>query len=65
MALSLGLAHKDDADAGGAVGAWLLNGKAVDQESLASSLLLARQSSDPALGNSPGSCSPSASSWPV
>jgi CHAT domain-containing protein/tetratricopeptide (TPR) repeat protein len=50
IALSLGLAHKDDAALAERTAAWLLNGKALDQESLASSALLARQSTDPALG---------------
>jgi CHAT domain-containing protein/Tfp pilus assembly protein PilF len=48
-ALSLGLAHKSDADLAARSATWLLNGKAIDQESLASSVLLTRQSSDPAL----------------
>jgi CHAT domain-containing protein/Tfp pilus assembly protein PilF len=49
-ALSLGLAQWGDADLAARSATWLLNGKAVDQESLASSLLLARQSGDPAVG---------------
>jgi CHAT domain-containing protein len=42
-ALALGLARKADATLAGLSAAWLLNGKAVDQEGLASSLLLARE----------------------
>jgi CHAT domain-containing protein/Tfp pilus assembly protein PilF len=49
-ALSLALAHRAEADLAGRAATWLVNGKAVDQESLASSLLLTRQGSDPALG---------------
>jgi tetratricopeptide (TPR) repeat protein len=49
-ALSLGLSEKDDAELARQSAMWLLNGKAVDQESLASSLLLARQSNDPEVG---------------
>jgi CHAT domain-containing protein/Tfp pilus assembly protein PilF len=49
MALSLGLAHKEDTDLVAQSAGWLLNGKAIDQESLASSVLLTRQSSDPAV----------------
>jgi CHAT domain-containing protein/Tfp pilus assembly protein PilF len=50
MALSLGLARHGDADLAAQSATWLLNGKAIDQESLASSVLLSRQSGDPALG---------------
>jgi CHAT domain-containing protein/Tfp pilus assembly protein PilF len=50
MALSLGLAHKSDPVLTERSAAWLVNGKAIDQESLASSLLLTRQSNDPTLG---------------
>jgi CHAT domain-containing protein len=50
MALSLGLANKGDASLAALSAEWLLNGKALDQEALASSLLLARQSADPELG---------------
>jgi CHAT domain-containing protein/Tfp pilus assembly protein PilF len=46
-ALALGLAHKEDGDLAALSATWLVNGKAIDQESLASSVLLARQSSDP------------------
>jgi CHAT domain-containing protein/Tfp pilus assembly protein PilF len=49
MALSLALAHDGDADLAALSATWLVNGKGIDQESLASSVLLARQSSDPAL----------------
>jgi CHAT domain-containing protein/tetratricopeptide (TPR) repeat protein len=49
-ALALGLVNKGDAELAGLSASWLVNGKAVDQESLASSLLLARQSKDPELG---------------
>jgi CHAT domain-containing protein/Tfp pilus assembly protein PilF len=49
-ALSLALAHKDDADVMTRSVTWLLNGKAIDQESLSSSVLMSRRSSDPALG---------------
>jgi CHAT domain-containing protein/tetratricopeptide (TPR) repeat protein len=49
-ALSLGLDQRGDADLAAQSATWLLNGKAVDQESLASSLLLSRQSGDPAVG---------------
>jgi CHAT domain-containing protein len=48
-ALSLGLAHRDNEDLAARSATWLLNGKALDQESLASSVLLTQQSSDPAL----------------
>jgi CHAT domain-containing protein/Tfp pilus assembly protein PilF len=47
LALSLGLAHKEDAALSALSASWLLNGKAIGQESLASSTLLARQSADP------------------
>jgi CHAT domain-containing protein/Tfp pilus assembly protein PilF len=50
-ALSLSLAQRSDAAVAAQSAAWLLNGKAVDQESLASSVLLAAQSSDPVLGS--------------
>jgi CHAT domain-containing protein len=49
-ALSLGLSHKEDAHLAARSASWLPNGKAVDQESLASSLLLSRQSGDPTVG---------------
>jgi CHAT domain-containing protein len=49
-ALSLGLAHKSDADLAVLSATWLLNGKTIEQESSAFSVLLSRQSSDPALG---------------
>src|SRR5262249_22021392 len=49
-ALSLGLAHKEDADLAARSASWLVNGKANDQESRASSLLLLRQSRDASLG---------------
>jgi CHAT domain-containing protein/tetratricopeptide (TPR) repeat protein len=49
-ALSLALAHPRDADLAALAASWLVNGKGIDQESLASSALLARQSNDPALG---------------
>jgi CHAT domain-containing protein/Tfp pilus assembly protein PilF len=49
-ALSLGLAQRGDADLVAQSATWLLNGKAVDQESLAASVLLSRQSGDPAVG---------------
>jgi CHAT domain-containing protein/Tfp pilus assembly protein PilF len=48
LALSLSLAEAG-ADLAARPASWLLNGKAIDQESLASSALLSRQSSDPAL----------------
>jgi tetratricopeptide (TPR) repeat protein len=48
--LSLALSHKSDADLAAQSASWLLNGKGIDQESLASSILLTRQSTDPALG---------------
>jgi CHAT domain-containing protein/Tfp pilus assembly protein PilF len=50
MALSLGLANRSAAVLSARSAGWLLNGKGIDQESLASSLLLVRQSKDPALG---------------
>jgi tetratricopeptide (TPR) repeat protein len=49
-ALSLGLGQKEDADLGARSASWLVNGKGINQESLASSALLARESGDPALG---------------
>jgi CHAT domain-containing protein len=49
QALSLGLAHKDDAAVAALSASWLLNGKAVDQESLAASVLMARRASEPKL----------------
>jgi tetratricopeptide (TPR) repeat protein len=48
VALSLGLAHQGDTDLAAQSGTWLVNGKAIVQESLASSVLPTRQSSDPA-----------------
>ncbi len=54
IALSLGLAGKDVPALAALSAAWLLNGKAANQESLASSLLLARQSDDPAVGKLAG-----------
>jgi CHAT domain-containing protein/Tfp pilus assembly protein PilF len=48
--LSLALTHKSDADLAAVAANWLVNGKAIDQESLASSTLLTRQSNDPVLG---------------
>jgi CHAT domain-containing protein/lipopolysaccharide biosynthesis regulator YciM len=50
IALSLGLSEKVDGEVARQSGTWLVNGKAVDQESLASGLLLVRQSSDPQVG---------------
>jgi CHAT domain-containing protein/Tfp pilus assembly protein PilF len=54
MALSLGFGHKANADLPGQSAGWLLNAKGIDQESLASSALLTRQSSDPALSKLSG-----------
>jgi CHAT domain-containing protein/tetratricopeptide (TPR) repeat protein len=48
--LSLALAHPTNATLAALSASWLLNGKAVDQESLTSSLLLARQTDDPKVG---------------
>jgi CHAT domain-containing protein/tetratricopeptide (TPR) repeat protein len=49
LALSLGLAFPDRADAAAASAGWLLNGKAVAHQVLAESALLARDSKDPAV----------------
>jgi CHAT domain-containing protein/tetratricopeptide (TPR) repeat protein len=49
-ALSLALSQKSDAALAEQAANWLVNGKAIDQESLASSALLTRQSNDPTLG---------------
>jgi CHAT domain-containing protein/Tfp pilus assembly protein PilF len=54
VALSLGLAHGNDAELAAQSATWLLNGKGIDQESLASAVLLARQSTDPALARLAG-----------
>jgi tetratricopeptide (TPR) repeat protein len=54
LALALSLAHRDDAALSERSASWLLNGKAIDQESLASSALLTRESGDPELGKLAG-----------
>ena len=50
MALSLGLEHSKDNSVAALAASWLVNARAVDQEGLASSLLLARESSDAGVG---------------
>jgi CHAT domain-containing protein/Tfp pilus assembly protein PilF len=50
LALSLGLLHRTDATVARRSAGWLLNAKALIQEGLASSELLARQSNDPDVG---------------
>jgi CHAT domain-containing protein/tetratricopeptide (TPR) repeat protein len=50
LALSLALGHKANGDLAGRSASWLVNGKGIDQESLASSVLLARSSGDLAVG---------------
>jgi CHAT domain-containing protein len=55
MVLSLGLAHREDATVAALSSTWLLNGKAADQESLASSMLLARRSNNPDIAKRVGS----------
>jgi CHAT domain-containing protein/Tfp pilus assembly protein PilF len=48
--LSLALAHAEQAEVAALSASWLVNGKGLAQETLASSALLARDSTDPAAG---------------